>query len=210
MFNWSGKSHPDWGSPVSEGASWWIRKREAIWKSALISPFPDCMWPAASCVCSLPLSHFFKPKQIKLSVTRNLTRGGCVLGRWVKPNTIEKWIHEFWGEGDGVAMCIFVERECQVKTLSENIWLFTEEYLSQVTYGNYEDTEVQGQDSGHSTLSKYLFGTGSWKWYAECWVPILDTSTVIGWLHQRVRRVVQLREGPGIYSRKQSLLKWSC
>lgn len=130
------------------------------------------------------------------------------MGKAKHHREVNSWILG-WGS-DGVAMCIFVERECQVKTLSENIWLFTEEYLSQVTYGNYEDTEVQGQDSGHSTLSKYLFGTGSWKWYAECWVPILDTSTVISWLHQRVRRVVQLREGPGIYSRKQCLVKWSC
>lgn len=133
MFNWSGKSHPDWGSPVSEGASWWIRKREAIWKSALISPFPDCMWPAASCVCSLPLSHFFKPKQIKLSVTRNLTRGGCVLGRWVKPNTIEKWIHEFWGEGAMEWPCVYLWRENVRWRLSVR----TSDYLRKSTWARW-------------------------------------------------------------------------
>lgn len=40
---------------------------------------------------------------------------------------------------------------------------------------------------------------------AEC--PILDTSTFIPGLHQRLRRVVQLLEGPGIYRRKQCMAK---
>lgn len=168
MFNWSGKSHPDWGSPMSEGASWWIRKREAIWKSAFISPFPDCVWPAASCVFSLPLSHFFKPKQIKLSVTRNLTRGGCVLGRWVKPNTIEKWIHEFWGEGAMEWPCVYLWRENVRWRLSVR----TSDYLRKSTWARWPMGTTKTLRYKTRLRSFHTLKIPFWNWVLKmvCWV----------------------------------------